>query len=144
MSPEGATVRRHPLLDALERAKHPGLLVLVWTNLGTPVCVCVCVRACVLRGWGPEGQTCSINCALLGLRLWGPCRTQAAHRLPLSPEDDRSADPRSPPSPIQLLPCCGHRLDKEMGETVERMLLIRRSKCKRRRLEACPHEAVLI
>ena len=108
------------------------------------VCVCVCVRACVLRGWGPEGQTCSINCALLGLRLWGPCRTQAAHRLPLSPEDDRSADPRSPPSPIQLLPCCGHRLDKEMGETVERMLLIRRSKCKRRRLEACPHEAVLI
>ena len=107
-------------------------------------CVCVCVSACVLRGWGPEGQTCSINCALPGLWLWGPCRTQAAHRLPLSPEDDCSADPRSPPSPVQLLSCCGHRLDKEMGETVERMLLIRRSKCKRRRLEACLLEAVLI
>ena len=36
----GAAIRRHPLLDALERAKHPGLLVLVWTDPGALVYVC--------------------------------------------------------------------------------------------------------
>lgn len=113
-------------------------------GVNEPGCSCVCVYACMCAwGLGTQGQTCSINCALPGLRLSGLCRTQAAHRLPLSPEDD-CAGPRSQPSPAQLLPCCGHRLDKQMGETVERMLFIRRSKRKRRRLEACLHEAVLI
>ena len=114
-----------------------------WCGL-TRVLLCACVCTCVLaagdlRAVHAPSTVCSQDCDR-GAR--------AAPRPPTvccsAQRTDSSADPWSLPSPGQRLSCCGgHRLDKQMGETVERMLFIR-IKCKRRLLEACPRESVLI